>query len=224
MVKSAWEGAADADLLLAVVDARAGLGRESLAVIEALAERPERRWLVLNKVDIAEKDRLLALAAQANALLSFERTFMVSALEGDGVPDLKAALAASVPPGPWLFPADQLTDLPARTLATELVREQLFLQLGQELPYATAVHCEKFEERADGSAAIHQQILVERESQKAIVVGAKGARIKAIGEAARREMETMLDRRVHLFLHVKVKPGWAEDRHVWRDLGLDWLE
>lgn len=224
MVKSAWDGAADADVILAVVDARAGLKAESRSVIEALKERPGPKWLVLNKVDVADKGALLALTAEANALLPFAENFMVSALDGDGVPDLKRALAAAMPEGPWLFPEDQLTDLPARMLASELVREQLFLQLGQELPYATAVHCEKFEDRPDGSAAVHQQILVDRDSQKAIVVGAKGARIKSIGEAARHEMETMLGRRVHLFLHVKVKPNWAEDRHTWRDLGMDWVE
>ncbi|MFA7439557.1 MAG: GTPase Era [Sphingomonadaceae bacterium] len=224
MVQSAWDGAADADIILAVVDAKAGLREEVLALFGRLAERHTPKWLVLNKVDATDKGRLLTLAAEANVLLPFAETFMVSARDGDGVADLKRALAAAVPEGPWLFPEDQLTDLPSRMLASELVREQLFLQLGQELPYATAVHCEKFEDRPDGSAAVHQQILVERDSQKAIVVGAKGARIKAIGEAARHQMEEMLDRRVHLFLHVKVKPGWAEDRHVWRDLGIDWVE
>jgi GTP-binding protein Era len=149
---------------------------------------------------------------------------MVSALTGDGVADLKAKLARAVPQGPWLFPDDQLSDAPARMMAAELVREQLFLQLGQELPYSAAVVAEKFEERPDGSAAVHAQILVERDSQKAIVVGARGARIKAIGEAARAEMTELLGRRTHLFLHVKVKPGWADDRHTWRDLGMDWVD
>lgn len=222
MVKGAWEGAADADALLLVVDARAGLREDVRALIAALEGRPA--WLVLNKVDVADKARLLALASEAHQLHPFAETFMVSALTGDGVADLKAALAAAAPVGPWLFPEDQLTDAPARTLAAELVREQIFLQLGQELPYAAAVHIEKFEDRPDGSAAVHAQILIERDSQKAIVVGAKGQRIRAIGEAARKELESMLDRRVHLFCHVKVSPGWAEDRHVWRDLGMDWVD
>lgn len=224
MVKSAWDGTADADIVLAVVDARAGLRSEARDLLESLKQRRGNRWLVLNKVDISDKGKLLALAAEANDIMEFGQTFMISALSGEGVADLKSALAREMPEGPWLFPEDQLTDLPARMLASELVREQLFLQLGQELPYSTAVHCEQFEERPDGSAAVHQQILVERDSQKAIVVGAKGARIKSIGEAARHEMEAMLGRRVHLFLHVKVHADWANNRHVWRDLGMDWVE
>jgi GTP-binding protein Era len=224
MVQNAWEGAADADVLLAIVDAKAGLREEVRAVLETVAQRPEPRWLVLNKVDQADKARLLALVAEANALAPFAETFMISALTGDGVADLKRALAAAVPQGPWLFPEDQLSDAPARMMSAELVREQLFLQLGQELPYSTAVVIEKFEEKADGSAAVHAQILVERDSQKAIVVGARGSRVKAIGEAARKEMTELLGRPVHLFLHVKVKPGWADDRHTWRDLGMDWVD
>ena len=224
MVQNAWEGAADADVILAMVDARAGLRDEVRAVLETIAGRKEPRWLVLNKVDISDKGKLLELAVAANEIASFAETFMVSALSGDGVPDLKRALAAAMPEGPWLFPEDQLSDAPARMMATELVREQLFLQLGQELPYATAVYCEKFEERPDGSAAVHAQIFVDRDSQKGMVVGARGARVKSIGEAARAGMEELLGRRVHLFLHVKVKPGWADDRHSWRDIGMDWVD
>ncbi|WP_374386219.1 GTPase Era [Sandaracinobacter sp.] len=224
MVQNAWEGAADADVLLAIVDAKAGLREEVRAVLETVAQRPEPRWLVLNKVDQADKAKLLALVAETNAIAPFAETFMISALTGDGVADLKRALAAAVPQGPWLFPEEQLSDAPARMMSAELVREQLFLQLGQELPYSTAVVIEKFEERPDGSAAVHAQILVERDSQKAIVVGARGSRVKAIGEAARKEMTELLGRPVHLFLHVKVKPGWADDRHTWRDLGIDWVD
>ena len=224
MVQNAWEGAAEADVILALVDAKAGLRDEVKALLETIAQRPEPRWLVLNKVDAADKGKLLEIAAAAHAIAPFAETFMVSALTGDGVADLKAALAKAVPEGPWLFPEDQLSDAPARMMAAELVREQLFLQLGQELPYSAAVVAEKFEERADGSAAVHAQILVERDSQKAIVVGARGARIKAIGEAARAQMSELLGRKTHLFLHVKVKPGWADDRHTWRDLGMDWVD
>lgn len=224
MVKNAWEGATDADILLVIVDAKAGLRDAVEELLAAVSGRSGRRWLVLNKVDIADKELLLLLAARVNATGGFEQTFMVSARSGDGVADLKAALAAAMPVGPWLFPEDQLTDAPARMMAAELVREQLFLQLGQELPYAAAVHIEKFEERADGSTAVHAQIFVERDSQKAIVVGAKGARIRQIGELARHELAEMLGRPAHLFLHVKVKPGWAESRDAWRDLGMDWVE
>jgi GTP-binding protein Era len=224
MVQNAWEGAADADVLLALVDAKAGLRDEVKALLEAIASRPEPRWLVLNKVDAADKGRLLEVAAAAHQIAPFAESFMVSALTGDGVADLRAALAKAVPEGPWLFPEDQLSDAPARMMAAELVREQLFLQLGQELPYSAAVVAEKFEERADGSSAVHAQILVERDSQKAIVVGARGARIKAIGAAARTQMTELLGRKTHLFLHVKVKPGWADDRHTWRDLGMDWVD
>lgn len=227
MVASAWEGASDADLLLAIVDARAGLRPPVAELLERIATRPTPKWLILNKVDKidqAKKHELLALSADANALCSFDQTFMVSALSGDGIADLKRALADHAPPGPWLFPEDQLSDAPARMMASELVREQLFLQLGQELPYATTVYVEKFVEKKDGSATIHAQILVERDSQKAIVVGAGGRRIKTIGEAAREQIQELLGRRVHLFLHVKVSPGWADNRSVWRDMGMDWVD
>ena len=224
MVKNAWEGAADADIICLLVDAKSGIRGDVRSLTEALRERTEPVWLILNKVDAADKNRLLVLATDMHAIRPYAETFMVSALTGDGVPDLKAALAKAVPEGPWLFPEEQTADISTRLLASELVREQLFLQLGAELPYATAVHCEKFEERKDGSAAVHQQIFVERDSQKAIVLGAKGARIKAIGEAARLEMEAMMERRVHLFLHVKVRPGWADDPASWRDIGMDWVE
>lgn len=224
MLQSAWEGASDVDVMLVLVDAARGLDDDTRRMLESIATRSEPRFLVLNKVDVADKGRLLAVAAAIHEILSFSETFMLSALTGDGVADLKSTLARAMPAGPWLYPEDQLSDAPARMMATELVREQLYLQLGQELPYQSAVHCEKFEERKDGSAAIHAQILIERDSQKRIVVGHGGSRIKAIGEAARLEMESLFGRRVHLFLHVKVKPGWGDDRQSWRDLGLDWVE
>ncbi|WP_448578702.1 GTPase Era [Thermaurantiacus sp.] len=219
MVADAWDAARHADVTLLVVDARAGIGEDVARVIDRLATAEGIRWLVLNKVDLVEKPRLLTLAADVAVRARFDQTFMISALSGDGVPDLLVALANTVPPGPWLFPEDQLTDAPARHLAAELTREQLFLQLGQELPYATAVRNEAFEERPDGSAMIRQQILVERDSQKAIVLGKGGARIRAIGEAARQEISRALDRPVHLLLHVKVSPGWADDSAMLHELG-----
>ena len=220
MVADAWDAARDADVTLFLVDAKSGLTPAVATLMEQAERLSGARWLVLNKVDLVEKPRLLALAAEAGARLRVAETFMVSALSGDGVADLKAALALAMPEGQWLYPEDQLTDAPARALARELTREQLFLQLGQELPYATAVIDEVFEERGDGSAVIRQQILVERDSQKAIVLGKGGTRIRAIGEAARQEIARALDRPVHLFLHVKVSPGWAENPALLRDLGL----
>ncbi len=217
MLAEARDAARDADIRLLLVDAVRPVVPDALADLGA-EDAPS--WLVLNKVDLVAKDQLLPLAARLTAGASFARVFMVSALTGDGVADLRAALAAAVPEGPWLYPEDQLTDAPARLLAAELTREQLFLQLGQELPYATAVLPETFETRADGSIAIRQQILVERDSQKAIVLGRGGARIRAIGEAARRAIGEALGARVHLFLHVRVEPGWSEDARMLKALGL----
>ena len=224
MVAAVWEGAHGADTLLFTVDARAGLTDKVAAVADSLAGRAEPRWLALNKVDVADKARMLPLVAALSERCGAAETWFVSAATGDGVAELKTALAAVVPEGPWLYPEDQVSDISTRLLAAEITREQLYLQLHEELPYACAIETEKFEERRDGSAAIHQQVLVERDSQKAIVLGARGARIKALGAAARLELETQLGRRVHLFLHVKVKGDWAEDRAVYRDMGLGWVE
>jgi GTP-binding protein Era len=224
MVRAAWDGAHGADVVLLVVDAKAGLKDDAKAIMASLGDRPEPKMLALNKVDIAAKPRLLDLAAQANALVPFVETFFISAETGDGVPELKTALAAALPPGPWEYPEDQLVDATTRLLAAEITREQLYNRLHAELPYASTVETEKWEERRDGSTVIHQQILVERDSQKAIVLGAKGAMIKAIGEAARTGIADLTGRKVHLFLHVKVKEDWADDRAVFRDIGLDWVE
>jgi GTP-binding protein Era len=218
MVADAWEAARDADRLLLVLDAKAGLTPEARRLLERLPPTPPA-FLVLNKIDLVPRERLLQLTAEANAGHPFAATFMVSALSGDGVPDLAAALAAAMPEGPWLYPEDQLTDAPARALAAELTREQLVLQLGAELPYATAILPEAFEERPDGSALIRQQILVERDSQKAIVLGKGGARIRAIGEAARHAITAALARPVHLLLHVRVEPGWPGNPALLKDLG-----
>ena len=224
MVAAAWGGAADADLIVLVIDAESGFSRRIEEMVDRLADRPEPRILVLNKVDLVRKEALLGLATAFSERVTFEDVFMVSAATGDGVDDLKAWLAARMPAGPWHFPEDQVSDATDRMLAAEITREQLYLQLHAELPYESAIETEKFEERKDGSAAIHQQILVARDSQKAIVLGKGGTRIRAIGEAARKELSTLLGRKVHLFLHVKVNPKWEEDRGLYREIGLDWVE
>jgi GTPase len=224
MVAAAWGGAADADLIALVVDAETGFSRPIEPMVERLKDRREPRILVLNKVDLVAKEPLLTLAAQLGARVAFEDIFMVSAATGDGIGDLERALAARMPEGPWHFPAEQVSDATDRMLAAEVTREQLYLQLHAELPYQSAIETEKFEERKDGSAAIHQQILVARDSQKAIVLGKGGTRIRAIGEAARAELSRLLGRKVHLFLHVKVNPKWEEDRSLYREIGLDWAE
>jgi GTPase len=224
MVKAAWEGAEDADRVVLVIDAAARLGGKVEQMIEGAEARSEPRVLVLNKVDIAKKDDLLVLAARLSERLKPEAVFMISASTGDGVPELKAHLAAAMSEGPWHFPEDQLTDVTDRMVAAELTREQLYHQLHAELPYASAVATEKWEDRKDGSAVIHQQILVERDSQKAIVVGKGGSRLKQIGAAAREAIAEHLGRKVHLFLHVKVNPKWGEDRGLYEDIGLDWAD
>jgi GTP-binding protein Era len=224
MVKAAWEGAEDADRVVLVIDAAAKLGGKVEQMIEGVEARSEPRILVLNKVDIAKKEDLLVLAARLSERLKPEAVFMVSASTGDGVPQLKARLAGAMPESPWHFPEDQLTNVTDRMVAAELTREQLYHQLHAELPYASAVATEKWEDRKDGSTVIHQQIYVERDSQKAIVVGKGGSRLKQIGAAAREAISEHLGRKVHLFLHVKVNPRWGEDRGLYEDIGLDWAE
>ncbi len=224
MVAAAWGSAQDVDLIALVVDAAAGITRGISAMLDKLAERREAKILVLNKVDLVRKEDLLVLATQFGERGSFEEIYMISASTGDGVADLKAALAARMPEGPWHFPEDQVSDATDRMMAAEITREQLYHQLHAELPYASAIETEKYEERKDGSIAIHQQILVARDTQKAIVLGKGGARIKQIGEAARKELAEAFGRKVHLFLHVKVNPRWEEDRGLYREIGLDWVE
>lgn len=224
MVQAAWRGAADADLIALVIDAKGGLGPKVETILNGLASRPEPKLLVLNKVDVADKEKLLRHASILNERLQFTDTMMISASTGDGVADLKAKLAAVMPAGPWHFPADQVSDATDRIMAAEITREQIFLQLYQELPQACAVETEKYSERGDGSVEIHQQILVARASQRAIVLGKGGARLKEIGSKARAELAGLLNVKVHLYLHVKVAPNWAEDRGVYRDIGLDWVE
>ncbi len=224
MVAAAWTGAQDADLVVLVIDAAAAVGTRLESLLESLEGRSEPLMLVLNKVDIAGKDALLPLTAALSERLRPREIFMVSATSGDGITDLKAALAQAMPQGPWHFPPNQLSDATDRMVAAELTREQLYDQLHSELPYASAVETEKWEDRKDGSTMIHQQILIERDSQKAIVIGKGGAQLKAIGQAAREAIAEHLGRKVHLFLHVKVSPGWDEDRSVYRDIGLDWTD
>ena len=224
MVQAAWGGAQDSDVIALVVDATRGGGPKLSGILTALENRSEPKLLILNKVDAADKGKLLALAQKVNERIEFDETLMVSATTGDGVADLKSMLAARVPEGPWHFPADQVSDAPERMMAAEATREQLTLQLHQELPQASAVVTEKYSERDDGSVEIHQQILVERDSQRAIVLGKGGARLKEIGSKARAELAMLLDRRVHLYLHVKVAPKWSDDRGIYRDIGLDWVD
>ena len=224
MVRAAWEGAVDADLVVLVVDAKAGLKAEAAAVLASLADRPEKKWLVLNKVDLTKKPRLLDLATQATAACAFDEVYFISAETGDGVPELKAALAAAMPVGPWHFPADQLSDATTRIMAAELTREAIYRHLHAELPYASTVETEQWQERKDGSTLIHQQILIERETQRAIVLGKGGAMLKTIGSEARAAIAELTGAPVHLFLHVKVKPDWGDDREVYRGLGLEFVE
>ncbi|MBB4086442.1 GTPase Era [Sphingomonas carotinifaciens] len=224
MVAAAWGGAEGADILALVVDGKGGLGSKVTDIAEAIADRPEPKHLILNKVDLADKAKLLVHAEKLNALVPFAETWFVSAATGDGVAELKRAFARLVPEGPWHYPEDQVSDATERALAAEVTREQLYLQLHAELPYASAVETEAYKEREDGSVEIHQQILVERPTQRAIVLGKSGARIKEIGARARTELAQLLGHPVHLYLHVKVRPGWDEDRDVYRDLGLDWVE
>ena len=224
MVTAAWAGAQDADLVMLVVDAKTGFSSRIEQMLDTLKSRSEPKWLVLNKVDITPKEALLTLTSQLGERIDFEQIFMVSATTGDGVQDLKKALAERVPEGPWHFPEEQVSDATDRMLAAEVTREQLYLQLHAELPYASAVETEKYEERKDGSVVIHQQILVGRPTQRAIVLGKGGAKIREIGAAAREQLAQLLGKKVHLFLHVKVNPNWEEDRGLYREIGLDWVE
>jgi GTP-binding protein Era len=193
-------------------------------VLEGVERREHPLFLVLNKVDLVNKEKLLALAADLAERLDPKQVFMISATQGDGVPELKRALGDAMPDGPWLYPEDEVSDATDRMIAAELTREQVVNQLHQELPYATAVETEAWEDRSDGSTVIKQQILVERDSQKAIVIGKAGRRLKAIGAAARAEIAQHLGRPVHLFLHVKVNPRWDEDRGLYREIGLEWAD
>jgi len=221
MVGTAWGSAQDADIVALVIDSRAGIRDDDEAVLGRLAEIRALKALVLNKVDLIAKPGLLALTQALNARGSFAATFMVSALSGDGVADLKAWFAAQVPPGPWLYPADQITDAPLRQLAAEITREKLYLRLHQELPYQSTVETEVWKELRDGSVRIEQTIYVERESQRKIVLGKGGATIRAIGAASRADIAAAIEQPVHLFLFVKVREGWGDDPERYREMGLE---
>ena len=224
MVAAAWTGAQDADLILFVIDSAAAVNAEVERIIASLGERKQRLFLVLNKVDLVNKDALLGLATDLTARINPEQVFMISAAEGDGIGDLKQALAHAMPEGPWLYPEDEVSNATDRMMAAELTREQVVNQLHQELHSATAVETETREDRPDGSTVINQQIIVERDSQKAIVIGKGGKRLKSIGAAARAEIAQHLGRPVHLYLHVKVEPKWGEDRSLYREIGLEWAD
>jgi GTP-binding protein Era len=221
MVAAAWTGAADADLAMLMVDAKSGASEEVRQIAARLGQAGRRCWLVLNKTDLVAPPQLLPLTATLTALAPFEQTFMVSATTGDGMDRLAEALAAAVPEGPHLYPDDDLTDLPDRLLAAEVVREQIFMQTHEEVPYAATVETESFKERPDGSVRIEAIVYVARAGHKAILIGERGARIKAIGARARQELGGLLDRPVHLFLNVKQRSGWDEETARLRAIGLE---
>lgn len=221
MVTTAWGGARDADIVALLIDAERGISGDAETIIENLAQVRQTKILLLNKIDRVKREKLLKLAAEANARVPFERTFMISALTGDGCEDVLDYLAGALPEGPWYYPEDQISDLPMRQLAAEITREKIYLRLHQELPYSAHVETEKWEERKDGSVRIEQVIYVERESQKKIVLGHKGAAIRAIGQAAREELGRLLEQKVHLFLFVKVRENWSDDPERYRDMGLE---
>jgi len=221
MVAAAWSGAHDADVTLLLVDAKAGATADVRQVAHRLGETKRRAWLVLNKIDLVAAPMLLPLAGDLAPIGAFEQTFMVSAATGDGLDRLLDAVAEAVPEGPHLYPADDLTDLPDRLLAAEIVREQIFLQTHEEVPYATTVETESWQDRKDGSVRVDATIYVSRPGHKAILIGERGQRIKAIGARARSELETLLERKVHLFLNVKQRAGWDEETARLRAIGLE---
>ena len=221
MVSTAWSGAHDADLVCVLLDAREGLNEEADAIFARLADVGHPKLLVLNKVDLVPREKLLALAKAANDRLAFAHTFMISALSGDGVDDLRRTLASMVPPGPFHYPEDQMSDAPIRHLAAEITREKIFQKLHQELPYSSTVETESWTERKDKSVRIEQTIFVERESQRKIVLGKAGATIKSIGADARKEIAELIEQPVHLFLFVKVRENWGEDPERYREMGLE---
>ncbi|GMV63030.1 MAG: GTPase Era [Parvibaculum sp.] len=221
MVEAAWGGAGDADLIILMVDMESGREEDLTRIVDGLKSQGRKAILVLNKVDACPREKLLKTAAALNETGIFTETFMISALKGDGVADLKKYIAGLMPPGPWHYPEDQAADVPLRSLAAEVTREKLFLRLHDELPYSLTVETESWEQKKDGSIRISQVIFVERDSQKKIALGKGGQTIKTVGQLAREELEEMLGCRVHLFLFVKVRENWSDDRERYREMGLD---
>jgi GTPase len=221
MVETAWGGARDADIVALLIDSAVGLSDDTRELIAKLGEIGQPKVLLLNKIDAVKREVLLEMAAQANAILAFDQTFMISALTGDGLADFVAWLAKAVPPGPWLYPEDEVSDVPIRQLAAEITREKLFERLHQELPYQATVETEAWTEQPDGSVRVEQTIFVERDSQKKIVIGAGGATIKAISMGARKEIGEIAETTVHLFLFVKVRENWADDPERYRVTGIE---
>jgi len=221
MVSTAWSGAHDADLVCVLLDAKTGIDEEAEAILTKAASVNHEKILVINKVDLVQREKLLALAQAANERMKFARTFMIAAISGDGVDDIRKTLAEMVPPGPYLYPEDQMSDAPMRQLAAEITREKIYQKLHQELPYQSTVETDKWEERKDKSVRIEQTIFVERESQRKIVLGKGGATIKSIGADSRKELMQILDVPVHLFLFVKVRENWGDDPDRYREMGLD---
>ena len=221
MVDNAWGGAGDADAVVLLIDGRPGLTDEAKELIAHLQHTRTKTILVINKIDVMSRERLMEVAAEFNAAYPFEQTFMVSALNGSGTQDLLKYLAAKMPESPWLYPADQVADVQLRFMAAEMTREVIYERLHEELPYSSTVETETWEEMKDGSVKIGQIIFVQRDSQKAIVLGKGGQTIKLLGQMARKEMEAQFGRRVHLFLFVKVRENWAEDKERLRNMGLD---
>lgn len=221
MVRSAWSGAGDADAVVLLIDARVGLSEDVTAIIKGLADVRRPRAILLNKIDLVKRENLLELAYNIGQLISFDRLFMVSALTGDGLAELREWLTGMLPQGPWLYPEDQISDAPMRSLAAEITREKLFHRLHEELPYRSTVETDSWQERKDGSVRIEQTIFVERESQRKIVLGKGGDTIKAISTASRKELAAILEQPVHLFLFVKVRENWADDPERYREMGLE---
>ncbi|MEX0854070.1 MAG: GTPase Era, partial [Bauldia sp.] len=221
MVAAAWGGARDADLVALLVDSSKGLGEETTDLLTRLAELKQPKILVLNKIDLVKRETLLGLAEGANRAVAFARTFMISALTGDGLDDFLAYVAAAVPAGPWLYPGDEVSDVPIRQLAAEITREKLIERLHQELPYQTTVETDQWSEQRDGSVRIEQTVYVARDSQKKIVIGRGGAAIKAISMAARAEIAEIVEKPIHLFLFVKVRQDWADDPERYRAMGIE---
>lgn len=224
MVSAAWAGASDADVIVVLVDAARRIDDNTRRIIDGLKEAGRKAILAINKIDAIRRDTLLGISEELNKMGDFTETLMISALKGNGLDDLKNVIAGKLPKGPWLYPEDQMTDVTERMLAAEVTREKFFLRLHEELPYAATIETESWQEKKDGSVRIEQIIYVERETQKAIVIGKGGRSLKEIGKMARLDLEEMLDRRVHLFIFVKVRKNWSDDKERYTNMGLDWVE